>query len=255
MKGPKSSKAEPPRSKTSGLTFLRRLTTVSAAISLLTAASIAAGSTAPVPSMGILTFRGMVKLNGADALNGQTVFAHSVIVTAEDSDSLLVFNNQVRLRLAARGDLAVDSFVRRLSGSLQAGTVSASLPSGVSLDFRTSDASISSAANEPVVFAIQTNECEGTTIAVDQGRLELRSAGRNYTLGAGESFSTATQASGQLSQHNLSGKKRLGLFIGIGAAVALVLAVALGRNDQEPEEDSFGGCVIVPSPGSPSGCM
>ena len=251
-----TSKGEPPRSQTSGtLTHLRRLTSVLAAISLLTAASIAAGSTALAPSMGILTFRGTVKLNGVDALTGQTVFAHSSIVTAEDSDSLIAFNNQVRLRLTARGDLTVDSFVNRLSGSLQAGTVAASLPSDVLLDFRTSDVSISSTASGPVVFVIQTNECEGTTITVNQGKLELRSAGRNYTLGAGESFSTATEASGQLGQYNLSGDKRLGLFVGIGVAVALVLAVALGQKDQNQENPDFGGCVIAPSPGSPNTCL
>ncbi len=205
--------------------------------------------------MGILTFRGWVKLNGVEALNGQTVFAHSSIVTAEDSDSLIAFNNQVRLRLTARGDLAVDSFINRLSGSLQAGTLSASLPSGVLVDLRTSDASINNTAREPVVFVIQTKECEGTTIAVNQGKLELRSAGRNYILSAGESFSTATQASRQPGQYHLGPNKRLGLFVGIGAAVSLLLAVALGQKEQVQEENFFGGCVIAPSPGSPNTCM
>ena len=234
---------------------LRRLTTISAAISLLNAAFIAAGSTAPAASKGILTVSGMVRLNGVRAVTGQTVFAHSSIVTGEDADSSIAFDNQVRLRLAAKGDLAVDSFVRHLSGSLQTGTVSGFLPSGVSLDFRTSDVSISSTPSEPLVFTIQTNECEGTTIAVNQGKLELRSAGRKYILVAGESFSTATGVSGQSGQSHLSRKEKLGLFIGIGATVALLLAVVLGQNDHDQENPVFGGCVIVPSPGSPNTCM
>lgn len=240
-------------SRNSGMLALLRRLTLSALISLLNAACIA-GSAAPAPSNGFLKISGMVKINGVSAVSGQTVLARSAIVTAESSDSLIVFYNQVRLRLAAKGDLAVDSFVNRLSGSLQAGTMSAWLPAGVSLDFWTSDVSISSTAREPVVFIIQTNECQGTTITVNQGKLELRSAGRTYTVVAGESFSTATDASGQSGQYHLSGKKRLGLFVGIGAAVAVLLAVALGQNDDD-QENPGGGCVIVPSPGAPNTCM
>ena len=235
------------------LNVLRRLTTVSAAILLLNATFIA-GSTAFAPSKGILTINGMVKLNGVSAVTGQAVFAHSAIANGENSESLIVFYNQVRLRLAAKGELAVDSFVDRLSGSLETGTMTGYLPSGVSLDFRTSDASIAGTAREPLVFTLQTNECEGTAISVNQGSLELHSAGRNHTLAAGENFSTATGASGQPGPSHMSGPEKVGRFVGVGV-VALLLAVALGQNDEDQENPDSGGCAIAPSPGSPNTCM
>src|SRR5262249_14598457 len=147
---------------------------------LLLNVTFIAGSTPPAASKGMLTISGMVQLNGVSAVTGQTLFAHSAIVTAEDSDSLIVFDNHVRLRRAAKGDLVLDSFVDHLSGSLQTGTLSGYLPSGVSLNLRTSDAEIVSIAPGPLIFTIQTNECEGTSIAVNQSNLELRSAGRQY---------------------------------------------------------------------------
>jgi hypothetical protein len=43
--------------------------------------------------------------------------------------------------------------------------------------------------------------------------------------------------------------------VGIGAAIAVMLAVALGDNDEDQQNPgNFGGCIIVPSPGSPNTC-
>ncbi len=197
----------------------------------------------------------MVKLNGDNAISGQTLFDHGAIVTAADSDALIVFYNQVRLRLAAKGELAVDFFADRISGSLPTGTVSGYVPPGVSLELRTSDASIVSIAPKPLVFTLHSSECQGTMITVNQGEVELRSSGRKYTVLAGESFSTVPDSAGQSTQSQVSKKEKLGLFVGIGTVVALMLAVALGSNDTNVENPgTFGGCVIVPSPGSPNTC-
>ena len=205
-------------------------------------------------SMGTVTVDGAVTINGQSAISGQTLFSSSNIVTDANSGSLISLSSSARLRLGPATDLTVDPSRAVVSGSLKEGQVFALIPAGVSLDFKTVDASIETAANEPTVLSIQSGECSGTTLFVQTGAVDIHAAGNMRTVKAGETFSTAPNSSApQNPQNSSSHRKRLGLLIGIGATIGIILGVVLGKSDKN--QSPFGGCVIVPSgDGGPGQC-
>jgi len=205
---------------------------------------------------GIISFTGTVRINGQSALAGQTLFANSLVVTLAHSGSLIALSNLAKLNLSENTGATVDSSKTSLSVILWEGRIVSSVPAGVLADFTTADLSIKTDATEPVVFKIETTECGGTDIFVSTGHLETRRAGQLLTIRAGEAFSTAARSAAKQPGHPaLSRKRTAGLFVGIGAALAVMLAVALGNNDEDQENPGdVGGCIIVPSPGAPNGC-
>ena len=232
--------------------IVRRGIATSVATALLNVITMAAvSSPRSESSMGNINVLGTVKINGQNALSGQTLFSGSRIVTSAGSVSLIEFGNFARLKLGAESDLTVDSSWQRISGSLQKGEVLGSLPAGVSLDFKTSDFSMATDASERVIFTIQTKECDGTNLSVREGTVNVRAGDKVRTVKAGENFSTfADGAATQGAQNNFSHRKRVGLIIGIGAAIGVVLAVVLGNRNQQT---TGGGCVVVPSGSGGSG--
>src|SRR6266496_3311421 len=227
------------------LNVIRRIIALSVATALLHITMIAA---AVLPrsesSMGIINIVGVVKINGQNAMSGQTVFANSRVLTAANSESLIEYRNLARLKLEAESDLTVDASKQRIAGSLRKGQMLGSVPAGVSLDFQTADFSIATDAGNPVTFSVHTQECEGTSLSVRAGTVNVRAGDKVRSLKAGEDFSTFADASTQNPQNSFSHRKRVGLIIGIGAAIAVVLAVVLGNRNQTT---AGGGCVVVPS--------
>lgn len=238
------------------LRLVRGAIALSIAIAVLNGTLLAAASSRKVPglSLGIVTVTGSVKIDGRDAMSGQSLFPRSTIVTSAESESLIEFETSARLKLAAQTDLTVDSFRERISGVLNDGQLVGFLPTNVLLDFKTVDASIMTSAGEPVVFTIQSRECLGTTLLVQTGSVDIHAAGKVLTIKAGESFSTSPNSSApQASQNSLNHRKRLGLLIGIGATIGIILGVVLGKSDKN--QSPFGGCVIAPSgDGGPGQC-
>jgi len=193
---------------------------------------------------------GTVKINGLNAMSGQTLFSRSDVVTLANSEAMIQYRNSGRLKLAAESVLTVDSSTQQISVSLQKGEVLGSTPAGVSIFFTTTDLSITAAGNEPVIWSIQTQECEGTSLSVKKGALEVRAGDKVRIVNAGEDFSTSSDGSAQSPQNNLSHRKRVGLIIGIGAAIGVVLAIVLGNRKQQT---TGGGCVVAPSGSGGSG--
>ena len=234
------------------LNVVRRVIALSVATALINVTMIAA---AVLPrsesSMGIINSVGVVKINGQTAMAGQTVFSNSSILTAANSESLIEYRNLARLKLEAESDLTVDASKQRIAGSLRKGRMLGSVPAGVSLDFKTADFSIATDAGKPVTFSVLSQECEGTSLSVSEGTVEVRTGDKVLTLKAGDNFSTFVDATtSQGAPQNFSHRKRVGLIIGIAAAVGVLLAVVLGRNNQPS-----GGCVITLSPtGAPNQC-
>lgn len=227
------------------------------AMSMLGAATPASSSPTTDSRLvqGIVSFTGHVMVNEQSAISGQTLFRQSQIVTGAESESLIMLRNLTRLHLSAQTDVTIDSDEKRMTGALRGGQLIGIVPKGVLLDFSTADSVIrTTLSTEPLVFTIDASECDGTTITVSASEIEVRTSGQTRLVKAGESFSTLAPSSGpQATQHFLSKKKKLGLLFGIGSAIAVLLAVALGKNDKD-QQNPGGGCVIAPSPGSPSGC-
>lgn len=224
------------------INLARRVIALSVATALVNVTLIAA---AVLPrsesSIGIINIVGVVKINGQNALSGQTVFSNSSVSTAANSESLIEYGNLARLKLDAESDLTVAASQQRLAGSLRKGRMLGSVPAGVLLDFQTADFSIATDAGKPVAFSVRTQECEGTSLSVSEGTVEVRTGDKVVTLKAGDSFSTFVDATTtQGTQQNFSHRKRVGLIIGISAAVTILLIAVIGRDH---EVAAPGGCI------------
>lgn len=251
---------EAPRSKSP---FTRDVTTrIRAALVLLITVSVlavntdtSAGARESHAIYGILSVRGAVMVNDRAASDGQTLLEAAKISTAANSDSTIVLENRSQLHLSALSELTIDSSQKHLFGSLPTGRVLVNVPAGVSVNFHTTDLSIKkTAVDEVVLIAVRATECEGTNLEVIAGRVEAHINGRSRVIEAGNAFSTTTASAIPQSSQNSFSKKKLGIVFGIGGAIAIVLAVALGHHSENQQNPVSGGCVIVPSPGSPSGC-
>ena len=225
------------------LNVVRRVIALSVATALLNVTMIAAAVLSrSESSMGIINIVGVVKINGQNAMSGQTVFANSSVLTAANSESLIEYGNLARLKLEAESDLTVDASQQRIAGSLRKGRMLGSLPAGVSLDFQTADFSIATDAGNPVTFSVHTQECEGTSLSVSEGAVAIRTGDKVRTLKTGDNFSTFVDATTQGAPQNFSHRKRVGLIIGISAAVTILLIAVIGRDH---EVAAPGGCIDI----------
>jgi hypothetical protein len=220
-------------------------------ISIISAGTLAKAAT-PVESRsvaGSISVQGAVNVNGQRATEGQTLFAKSMIETASASESLIILRNGSRLNLSAEGALTIESSARRLFGSMYTGRALLNIPAGVVLDFNTADLSINKkSVDEAVIMIVEATECAGTKLSVMSGQLEVHHNGHARLVKFGESLSTSPAQTGQQQTQNSSNKKKtLGIILGVGGAVAILLAVALGNND-ENQQTPGGCCLIDPSP-------
>ena len=226
-------------------------------ISIIGAGTISKATTAVESRTvaGSISVQGIVNVNGQRATEGQTLFAKSMIETALGSETLITLRNGSRLNLSAEGALAIESSERRVLGSMYAGRALLNIPAGVVLNFSTADVSINKkSADDAVLIMVETTECAGTKLSVMRGQLEVHHHGQARLLKFGESLSTSPAQTGQpQTQNSWNKKKTLGVIFGAGGAVAILLAVALGNND-ENQQAPGGGVVCAPSPGSGSPC-
>jgi hypothetical protein len=203
----------------------------------------------PAAIIGTLAVQGAVKVNGSPAASGQTLFSGCGIITSAESESTLDLQNQARLKLERETSLRIESSKADLSAALDLGVMRALIPTSVRAGISTPDALITSDPNQAAAFSVLVDECN-TTLIVQTGRVEILSGDRVKAISAGESYSTGggPQAPGG---HSLTGRKKAGLAIGIGGAVAILLLVL--RGEKPADEGSFGGCVIILSPTSGGG--
>jgi hypothetical protein len=204
------------------------------------------------PAIGTVTVKGIVQINGAPVLSGQTLFSGSSIRTSTEGESTLELGSRARLKLEAETSLMLESSELGLSASLDQGSVRVFVPVGIRSGLTTADASITTDTSQPAVFSVLTDSCN-TILSVQTGRLEIRSGNRVSFVSSGERFATggAPLPPGP-QQQNLSQRKKIGLFLGIGGAIAILLIALTGK--EKVEEMPGGGCVIVPSGSSVGGC-
>ena len=196
-------------------------------------------------SMGTITINGIVQINGSRVVSGQTLFSGSNIRIGPESESTLDLGNLARLKLEAETSLTLESSDLGLSASLDNGTMRALVPGGIRGGITTADASITTDAGQPAVFSVLVDSCS-TTLSVQTGRVEIRFGDNVRSVASGQSFSTGGSPIPPGPQQNLSNRKRVGLVIGIGGAIAILL---IALTHEEPVVDgSFGGSVVNPSP-------
>jgi ferric-dicitrate binding protein FerR (iron transport regulator) len=227
-----------------------------ALLNLSVGASAAPPAVAPAPAGEVIVAAGLT-LDGSPAAKGQTVFSGTTVGASEQSRPALAFGNLARLELAGGTSLRLDFSASSVGGSLDAGGTRVYAPRGVAASLTTADAVVVSDLEAgPALFSVRVNE-EGTTLSVQTGLVEMRAGGRALTAAAGQRLHAAHGSEPAPAQgHNLSGKKKTGLFVGIGAALAAIILVVTGREDKEEELD-FGGCPIILSPtdGPPPPCF
>jgi ferric-dicitrate binding protein FerR (iron transport regulator) len=227
----------------------RRSAALLAAAALLNAVGPARAATEsarrPAPSGQVALAAGL-NVDGMPAVAGQTVFPGSSFDTGEKARGMLELGNRARLELSGGTTLRLDFSDESLGGALGAGAARVSVPRSVNASLTTADASVVSDAADTALFTLQVS-AEGTTLSVQTGRVEMRAGGVARSAGAGESLHAAHGSQPEPPQGNsMSSRKRAGLFIGIAAALAAVLLVIAGRDDNE---DEFGGgCPLIISP-------
>jgi hypothetical protein len=217
-----------------------------AVLNLYVTASSAAPNLKLKSVIGTVTATGVVQVNESPVIPGQTLFSGSSIRTFREAESMLELGNQARFKLEAETSLMLESSKLGLSASLNNGTVRVFVPGGIRSAITTSDASITTDSNEATVFNVMTDSCN-TTVSVQTGRLEVRAGNKLRFVSSGERLSTGAPGPPEPPQ-NLSGRKKAGLFLGIGGAIAILL-IALTGKEKVTEMPGGGGCVIILSPG------
>jgi ferric-dicitrate binding protein FerR (iron transport regulator) len=226
----------------------RRATALWLAVAVLNlSATFAYASATPAtkPATAEVITAGTVTIDGTRAVSGQTFFSGSTIATVGDTLSTLNLGNLARLELSPATALKLDFSDSAVSGALESGLLRLSVPRGLNVSVRTAGALVVADTSESAVFSVRV-EADVTTVSVQTGQVTLRAAdGAARQVAAGQVLSTADGAEPlPVQRNNLSGR-RAGLLLGVAAAVAVVLIVISGRDDNEILPDD--GCVIVPS--------
>lgn len=222
---------------THGGTARRFVALVAAAALLnLTGRAAAASSDPPPAPTGQVTAAAGLTLDGSPAAPGQTFFSGSTASAAERSRPALALGNLARLELSGGTTLKLDFSATTLGGSLEAGGARVYAPPCVVASLTTADATVASdPAAGTALFGVEVSEA-GTTLSVRAGRVEMRAGGRTLAAGAGESLRAAHGSAPEPAPpqgHNLSGKKKAGLFIGIAGALAAVILIIAGQDDED----------------------
>ena len=114
-----------------------------------------------------------------------------------------------------------------------------SKPLGVAASVATGDGSVLAESEGPAVFTVRYEEGR-TSVETQAGEVRLRLKGKEIEVAAGERYAEGQDAPS--AANGLSGKKKAGIFLAIGGAIALVAVIITGtHNDND----------IILNPGNP----
>ena len=195
-----------------------------------------------VVTTGIMSIAGIVTVDGIVATSGHTLFTGSRIAIAEDSQSIVDLGAGTRFVLASETDLTLDFSKANVAGSLSKGKLRGFVPAGLPLTVRTGDVELTTDSSQPATFTVEVVGHK-TMVTVQRGRIDVRSGERLQMVGAGQVFSSAAGLPGQTRPpDDDDDKKKIGIFVAIGTAAAILVVALLGKDDPE---DEFGDCVII----------
>lgn len=220
-----------------------------AVFSLHTATVFCADAATKATPAGELSVAGVVYIDDAPAVSGQTFFPGNNFRVAAASRSTLMLGNHGRLELYEETAIKLDFSDIQMTGALEAGRLRVFAPAGVTARFVTADATLLADARQPAVFSVE-RESNRTTVSVETGRVEMSFDNRTQLVSEGQSLSTArvsetTAGGGQ----RLSGGTKAGLTLGIAGVIAIITLLFTGRSNQETL--NFGGCIPASFGASP----
>jgi ferric-dicitrate binding protein FerR (iron transport regulator) len=198
---------------------------------------------------GDLAVVGEVSVNGANAISGATVFSDSTITTAQGSSAVVSLGKLGRVELLPNSSVKLSFNETGVTGTLDAGRVRFSTPSGIAANVMTKNANAMADTSQPNVFLVDV-ECGNTVVQTQAGRVELRSGSTVNQVAAGTSGSAGQAAPGTRctrlttpGMHGIGGGALAALLLAAGGAIAAAIFAAREDNDF-----TFGGNPIVISP-------
>ena len=205
---------------------------------------VLASPAAKAPS-GELSIAGQVTVNGETAVSGGTVFAESIITTAEKSNATVSLSKLGRVELLPTSNLKLSFTDKSIMGLLENGTARISTLAGTSVNFTTKDGVVVVDGSQATSFTI--NVVKGiTSLTTTSGVAQLHVGSAVKQVAAGESATAGTpnpkDDPGDDDDKMSGGELAALLLLGAGA-VAGILYAAMHNNDL-----NFGGTVVVISP-------
>lgn len=191
---------------------------------------------------GEMSIVGDVAVNGQKVISGGTFFSDGMIATAHESSATVNISRLGRVELAPNSSLRLSFTDNSIMGLLEAGSAQVATLAGVSVNLTTKDSSIVVDGSEATSFGV-TVEKNGTALATQAGRAELRSGGAVKLVAAGESATAGMPQTPPPSDDGLSGGRLAVLLLAAGGAIAAIIIAATHDN-----EINFGGTVNVVSP-------
>jgi hypothetical protein len=227
-------------------TKTRRVVALFMAAAILHVYSLAAFASteakAPKP-MGDLSAVGTVLLDGTEAMTGVTFFSGSEVRTAENSKALISLGQLGRAELLPQTSFRLSLAEGGASGSLGEGGVHLSKPSESAITVATGNGSVVADAGAAAVFSVRYED-GNTTVQTQAGKVRLLLKDKSVVIDAGEEYTTGANAPGASGGwHGWSKKKKAGLLLGIGGAIALIFII-LEATEKEDE--------VTPIPISPN---
>lgn len=231
-------------------TWSRKPIALSLAVAVLSMYSmVALAAQGQAGPSGDLSVVGEVSVNGARAISGATVFSDSTITTAQSSSAVVSLGKLGRVELLPNSSVKLSFTEAGVMGSLDAGRVRLSTPSGVTANVTTKDGAAVADASQPNVFLVDV-ECGNTVVNTTSGRVELRSGSTAKQVTAGNQDTAGQATPGTRctrlavpAMAGVSGGALAALLLAAGGAIVAAIYAASSNDDFDS-----GGNPIVISP-------
>lgn len=208
------------------------------AVAILSMYSMVALAAPQQGPSGDLSVVGEVSVNGASAISGATVFSDSTITTAQNSSAVVSLGKLGRVEVLANSILKLSFTEAGVTGSLDAGRVRFSTPSGIASSVITKDGAATADANQPTVFLVDV-ECGNTVVSTQSGQVELRAGSAVKQIAAGNQDMAGQAAPGtrctRLTAPGMAGIGGGALAALLAAAGGAVIAAILATRDDDFE--------------------
>jgi hypothetical protein len=233
-----------------------RLTALTLVIAMLhTSTTFAIGATHDAVGMKLtaeVSVSGLAKIDGEEAISGQTLFSGSMIETTQKATAIVNLSLGGRLKLLKSSRLKLIFDESQIIGFLDTGSAHVSVPAGLTANLTTKDATVIADQSQPTIFSVEYKDGD-LIVAVMLGRVEIQKNGRSQQIGAGQfTFVEDTLKPQSNNKKGSSDRKLLAILLTIGGALAVVAIIfAAGNNDPQIPE---GGCVQILSPTGDNRC-